>query len=355
MERSVRISIVLGLVSAFLLLLLFIVLFVYFRRRKAVGKESGELWRFRHSEESETEDLIAFPGGENLTIHDILDAPGEVVGKSSYGTLYKASLQRSGSVVLLRFLRPTCTGRMKEILPSIQMLGFVRHPNLVPMQAFYSGARGEKLLVYPFFERGTLSRFLGDGSSESHRWPIIYCISLGIANGLDHLHTGLQKPIIHGNLKSKNILLNSNYQPYLSDFGLRLLLNPTTGQEILEASALEGYKAPELIKMKDASKESDIYSLGVILLEILTGKESVHAYSSSPLDQLPNLMRNAILHHRVTDMFNPQLLSRSDGGKSITGEGLLMYFQLAMSCCSPSPALRPDTKQIIRKLEEIGQ
>ncbi|KAL6011569.1 hypothetical protein ACLOJK_002017 [Asimina triloba] len=382
-QRSETISVAIGVVSAILLLLLFIILFAYFLWRKAVGEQSAELGVFGHFEITEAEDLISFPGGQNLTIHDILDAPGEVLGKSTYGTVYKASLQRSGSVALLRFLRPTCTRRVKEIFPAIRILGFVRHPNLVPLQAFYSGTRGEKLLLSPFFGNGNVSLLnlsdsgqektaplvssnpkicwtsvaladVGYGTSKSHRWPMIYRISLGIAKGLDHLHTGMQKPVIHGNLKSKNVLLDSNYNPYISDSGLHLLLNPTAAQEMLEALADQGYRAPELIKMKEATKECDVYSLGVILLELLTGKKAVCGNSSSPLDHLPNTMRNAVLHHGVIEMFNPQLISQIKDGNLITEADLLAYFQLAMSCCSPSPALRPDTRQIVEKLEEIG-
>ncbi|XP_077244994.1 protein kinase superfamily protein [Tasmannia lanceolata] len=356
MEKNNRVKVVLGLISSFLLVVMFFV--VYFCRRKSRIEKSEENMSFQYQEELEVEDLVIFPGGEDLTILDVLDAPGEVVGKSSYGTLYKASLQRSNSVVLLRFLRPACTGRMKEVFPAIQMLGFLRHPNLVPLQAFYSGPRGEKLLVHPFFTRGTLAQFLRGRNDESQRWSVIYRISLSIAKGLDHLHTGLQKPIIHGNLKSKNVLLDSNYQVYLSDFGVHLLLNPTAGQEMLQASADQGYKAPELIKMKDASKESDIYSLGIILLEILTGKEPIYGTSSSSMDfHLPHSLRNAVLDRKFSEIFNSKILSQSNAQIQdfITEEGLLMYFQLAMGCCSPSPSLRPDIKQVVRKLEEIGQ
>ena len=94
-------------------------------------------------------------------------------------------------------------------------------------------------------------------------------MSIGIVKGLDHLHTASQKPIIHGNLKTNNIMLDADFQPRISDFGLYLLLNPAAAQEMLETSAMQGYKAPELIKMRDATMESDIYSLGVIMLEII--------------------------------------------------------------------------------------
>ncbi|OVA13462.1 Protein kinase domain [Macleaya cordata] len=365
MEIKPRLQIILGIVSGISLIILFCLIYL-FCRKKSAKDESGELGNSEYDdeeeeiveeEELETEELISFPGGENLTIHDILDAPGEVVGKSSYGTLYKANLERENSMKLLRFLRPACTGRMKENSSVVQFLGYIRHPNLVPLQAFYSGQRGEKLLVHPFFIHGNLAQFLRDGNGESHKWAVIYRISLGIVKGLVHLHTGLHKPVIHGNLKSKNIFLDGNYQPYVSDFGLHLLLNLKTSQEMLEASADQGYKAPELIKMKDASKESDIYSLGVILLEIISGKEPINDDPSPNQDPyLPNSMRNAIIDHRISDIFHPNLfLSQTYHPNATTEECLLMFFRLAMACCSPSPALRPDIRQVLSKLEEIGQ
>lgn len=106
------------------------------------------------------EDLVIFQGGENLTICDILDAPGEVIGKSNYGTLYKALLQRSNSVRLLRFLRPVCNTGDEELVDGIGMLGEIRHPNLVPLVGFYTGPRGEKLLVHPFYAHGNLTQFI---------------------------------------------------------------------------------------------------------------------------------------------------------------------------------------------------
>nr|CAD1844913.1 unnamed protein product [Ananas comosus var. bracteatus] len=261
MERHRRIEIVLGAISPFLLLTLVYLLFYCCFRSGFARRRSRR--RARRSAAAAARRRAR--------------APGEVVGKSSYGTLYRAGLQgtATGSVVLLRFVRPACVGRTGEIMPTVRMLGSVRHPNLVPLRALYAGPRGEKLFVHPFYAAGDLARFFRDGVAESQRWEIIRKLSLGIARGLDHLHTGLPKPIIHGNLKTNNILLDSDLQPRLSDFGLHLILNPTSGQEMLEASAARCYKAPELIKMKDATKESDIYSLGVVLLEMLTQKDPV--------------------------------------------------------------------------------
>ncbi|KAJ0959712.1 hypothetical protein J5N97_000624 [Dioscorea zingiberensis] len=242
----------------------------------------------------EPEELLRdSPAGSTLTAHDILDAPGEVVGKSGVQRrCTEPRVQRGGAaLLLLRFVRPACAGRTKEILPAVSVLGTVRHPNLVPLRAMYVGPRGEKLFVHPFYLAGNLSQFLHDGNAEAHRWEIIYKISLGIAKGLDYLHTGLQKPLIHGNLKSNNILLEADFRARISDYGLHLLLNPTAGQEMLEAAAAQGYKAPELIKMKEATKESDIYSMGVIFLEMIT-------FGRTSEQQLPALQGSAF-----TDIF----------------------------------------------------
>ncbi|XP_035546192.1 probable leucine-rich repeat receptor-like protein kinase IMK3 [Juglans regia] len=100
----------------------------------------------------------------------------------------------------------------------------------------------------------------------------------------ENLHIGFQKHTIHGNLKSKNILLDRNYHPYISDFSPHLLLYATASQEMLEAA--ESYKALELIKVKDASKETDIYSLGVILLELISGIEPINENPTPEIKKL---------------------------------------------------------------------
>ncbi|XP_038686530.1 putative kinase-like protein TMKL1 [Tripterygium wilfordii] len=354
-------KLVLGLTSTvfFIVLVLILVFFWHKRRAKHGQNDMESIGEKQRDEETQGEDLLTFQGVQDLTIADILDAPGEVIGKSNYGTLYKALLQRSNSVRLLRFLRPASTARVKEFGDVIQFLGCIRHPNLVPLLGFYAGPRGEKLLVNPFCRPGNLAQFIRDGNADSHKWINIYNISIGIAKGLDHLHTGLQKPIIHGNLKTKNIFLDRNHQPYISDFGFHLLLNPTAGQEMFEASAAQGYKAPELIKMKDACEETDIYSLGVILLEILSGKEPINENPTTPDEDfdLPTSLRNAVLDHRITDLYHPDILQSNvgDAESPATEEQILKFFQLAMACCSPAPSLRPNIKQVLVKLEEIGK
>lgn len=356
MDHKRKLILILTLISLpIFLILCFLIYFCRNRAHKPDPIESG--LEVKDGETSESEDLIRFEGGEDLTVYDILEAPGEVIGKSSYGTLYRACLVRNNSVLLLRFLRPACALKLKEIVPLIQTLGSIRNPNLVPLRAFYAGPRGEKLLVHPFYLRGTLADFIRDENNGFRKWASIYNVSLGIAKGLYHLHNGLWKPIIHGNLKLENILLDRNYQPQVSDFGTHLLLTPTAGQEILEASSIQGYKAPELIKIKDASEETDIYSFGVILLEIITGKEPF-SHNPTPGEDfyLPNFVSNLILEHRVMELCHPDIIcGQSNDQIRASEERILKFFELALSCCSPSPLLRPQIKEVVKKLEEIGK
>nr|XP_043616833.1 probable leucine-rich repeat receptor-like protein kinase IMK3 [Erigeron canadensis] len=343
---------------------IFIILaLLYFFRRKRSGKD--ESWDNEASIDTKGKgvqtmdnvgELIRFNGGENLTSLDILDAPGEVIGKSSYGTLYKANLVMNDSVVCLRFLRPTCTKKVQELSHLVQLLGSVRHPNLVPLLGFYSGPRGEKLVVHPFYERGNLAQFINDGRGECHKWTVISTIATGIGRGLHYLHTELHSPIIHGNLKSKNILLDQNQHPVLSDFGLQTLLKPFAAQEMLESAAIEGYRAPELINMEDISESTDIYNFGLILLELITGKGPVNKKPNPDRDSyIQSSLRNAILNNQISDLYHPEILmDENNGNGNLTNEErVLRFFQLAMDCCSPSPSLRPNIKQICKKLEEM--
>lgn len=149
---------VLGIVSATLLVIVAIYGLCYLKRSSKHEIKDIESLEEKHEEVKE--DLIIFEGGEDLTICDILDAPGEVIGKSNYGTLYKALLQRSSKVRLLRFLRPVCTTTGEELDEMIVFLGRLKHPNLVPLLGFYTGPRGEKLLVHPFYRHGNLTQFI---------------------------------------------------------------------------------------------------------------------------------------------------------------------------------------------------
>lgn len=159
MEHKYNIILIATLTPLSLLTIIFLLIFCLRRRKSENGNRDVES-NSERNKGGDTEDLVKFEGGEDLSVVEILDAPGEVIGKSSYGTLYKANLVNLNCVTLLRFLRPTCTLGIEEVMPAVELLGSVRHPNLVPLNAFYAGPRGEKLMVLPFYSGGNLAQFI---------------------------------------------------------------------------------------------------------------------------------------------------------------------------------------------------
>lgn len=125
---------------------------------------------------------------------------------------------------------------------------------------------------------------------------------------------------------------------------------------MLEASAAQGYKAPELVKMRDATRESDAYSLGVVLLEMLAHKEPAGHDDRAPSSRdifLPASFKNLVLERKISDAISSDLVRQSR--KSGNERKLNAFFELATACCSPSPSLRPNTKAILRRLEAIAK
>ncbi|CAA0830723.1 Protein kinase superfamily protein [Striga hermonthica] len=352
-HKNHKLVFAIGLSSlSFLTILLFTIFSCRKRKQKELEWNDLESNTKRDSS-ANSKDFIKFEGCAGLSLHEILDAPGEVIGKSSYGTLYRASLLDSNSLAVLRFLRPSCALGTKEVLPIVNMFGCMKHPNLVPLNAFYAGPRGEKLMVHPFYECGNLSQFIRVGNGKAREWPVIHKISIGITLAIQHLHSSLGKPLPHGNLKSNNVLLDRHYRPYVSDFGLHLLLSPTAAQQMLEASASQGYTAPELLKMRDVCMETDMYALGVIFLELLIGKLAADENSGQARDFE---LRSVILKRRITDWYRwDMLVGLSGDERAVVEDQVLKYFQLAIACCSPSRLVRPDIGRVLEKLQELGR
>uniref|UniRef100_A0A0D6R672 Protein kinase domain-containing protein n=1 Tax=Araucaria cunninghamii TaxID=56994 RepID=A0A0D6R672_ARACU len=313
-------------------------------------KIKGEILNEFEEEESGEGRLVLFEGGEHLTVDDVLNATGQVLSKTSYATLYKAKLTQGGTIVL-RLLREGTCKELQSFLPAINDLGRLRHENLVPLRAFYEGQRGEKLLAYDYIPKGSLADALHGAGRQHLNWARRHKIALGAARGLAHLHTGLETPIIHGNLKSKNVLVDDYHVAHLTDYGLDRLMSPSAAAEMMAAASLEGYKAPELQKMKKANTKTDIYNFGILLLEILMGKRpGRNSSGSDEIVDLPSIVKAAVLEERTTQVFDAEILR---GMRTPADDGLLQALRLAMGCCAPSPSVRPDIKEVIRQLEEI--
>ncbi|ERM98034.1 putative kinase-like protein TMKL1 [Amborella trichopoda] len=340
-------GIVIGLMAGMVVLASVLIGLVQGRKRKSRDEETEEIGEDEQSGEGR---LIVFQGGEHLTLDEVLNATGQVMEKSSYGTVYKAKLAE-GATIALRLLREGTCREGDECLSVIRELGRSRHENLVPLRAFYQGERGEKLLIYDYLPHRTLSELLHENRAGRPQmsWARRHKIALGIARGLAHLHSGGESPIIHGNLKSKNTLVDESFVAHLTDFGIVKAMVPQVADEMLAATKLQGYKAPELQKMKKCSVMTDVYSFGIILLEILLGKKPGKDARTGEQVDLPSIVKVAVLEESTMEVFDAEVLR---GVRSAMEEGLVQALKLAMGCCAPAPSVRPDMAQVVRQLEE---
>ncbi|XP_047982776.1 probably inactive leucine-rich repeat receptor-like protein kinase IMK2 [Salvia hispanica] len=290
--------------------------------------------------------LVHFDGPFVFTANDLLCATAEIMGKSSYGTAYKATLEDENQVAVKR-LREKITKPQKEFEVEASNLGKIRHPNILALRAYYLGPKGEKLLVYDYMPNGSLASFLhARGPETTVPWPTRMNIAIGITRGLCYLHSEVNH--VHGNLTATNVLLDENRDPKIADVGMSRLMTSAATANVVGTAGSMGYRAPELSKLKNASEKTDVFSLGVIVLELLTGKSPSEAKDG--LD-LPQWVASIVKEEWTNEVFDVELMR--DASSSSAGDELLNTLKLALHCVDPSPAARPEAVEVLQKLEEI--
>ncbi|KAL9226728.1 hypothetical protein vseg_002506 [Gypsophila vaccaria] len=288
--------------------------------------------------------LVHFDGPFVFTADDLLCATAEIMGKSTYGTVYKATLE-DGNQVAVKRLREKITKGYKEFEAEVNVLGRIRHPNLLALRAYYIGPKGEKLLVFDYMPLGSLVTFLHARGPDSRiDWPTRMRIIQGMTRGLFHLHN--TETIIHGNLTSSNVLIDDDHNARIADYGLSRLMTAAAAANVIATAGALGYRAPELSKLKKANTKTDVYSLGVILLELLTGKSPGEAMNGV---DLPQWVASIVKEEWTNEVFDLELMREA----STIGDELLNTLKLALHCVDPSPSARPEVQQVLQQLEEI--
>ncbi|KAM0895225.1 hypothetical protein ACQ4PT_023987 [Festuca glaucescens] len=290
--------------------------------------------------------LVHFDGPLAFTADDLLCATAEIMGKSTYGTVYKATLE-DGSLVAVKRLREKITKGHKEFEAEAAALGKVRHANLLSLRAYYLGPKGEKLLVFDYMPKGSLSAFLHARAPNTPvDWATRMVIAKGTARGLTYLHHDMS--IVHGNLTASNVLLDDDSSPKIADIGLSRLMTAAANSSVLAAAGALGYRAPELSKLKKASAKTDVYSLGVIILELLTGKSP--ADTTNGMD-LPQWVGSIVKEEWTSEVFDLELMR--DAATGPEGDELMDTLKLALQCVEASPSARPEAREVLRQLEAI--
>ncbi|XP_031113100.1 probably inactive leucine-rich repeat receptor-like protein kinase At5g48380 [Ipomoea triloba] len=277
-----------------------------------------------------------------------------IIGSGRTGTFYKAVLA-DGTSLMVKRLQNTQHSE-KEFESEMATLGAVRHRNMVPLLG-YCMAKQERLLVYKYMSNGTLNNklhFLNEGE-EPLDWTLRLKIGIGAAKGFAWLHHSCNPRILHRNISSKCILLDADFEPKISDFGLARLMNPvdTHLSTFVNGEFGDlGYVAPEYARTLVATPKGDVYSFGVVLLELVTGERPTYA------SKAPESFKGSLVEW-ITILSGESKLQDSID-KSLIGKGydaeVLQVLKVACRCVLPAvPKERPSMYEVYQLLRAIGE
>ncbi|CAL5443522.1 unnamed protein product [Camellia sinensis] len=283
---------------------------------------------------------------------DLLKASAEVLGSGYFGSSYKAALVTGNTVVVKRFRQMNNVGR-EEFQEHMRRLGRLRHPNLLPILAFYY-RKEEKLLVSSYVDNVSLAVHL-HGNSRSHPslgWPARLKIIKGVAKGLLYLYNELPSLIVpHGHLKSSNVLLNESFEPLLTDYGLVPVVNQEHAQDIMVA-----HKSPEYKQNGRITKKTDLWSFGILILEILTGKFPANYLQQGKGSDTNTDTDLVTWVHSVAHEDNKCTSEVFDKDMGVTknSEGeMLKLLKIGLACAQTDVEKRCDLKEAVEKIEDL--
>ncbi|PIN03723.1 Serine/threonine protein kinase [Handroanthus impetiginosus] len=224
------------------------------------------------------EDLERGAGPRRFSYNDLALATNNFsderkLGQGGFGGVYKGYLRDLDILVAVKKFSTGSKQGKKEYITEVKIISMLRHRNLVQLIGWCHD-QGEFLLVYEFMPNGSLDYHLF-GRRTQLAWTLRYKIAQGLASALLYLHEEWEQCVVHRDIKSSNVMLDSGFNAKLGDFGLARLMDHELGPRTTHLAGTFGYLAPEYISTRRASRESDVYSFGVVALEIATGRKSV--------------------------------------------------------------------------------
>ncbi|OAY58829.1 G-type lectin S-receptor-like serine/threonine-protein kinase RLK1 [Manihot esculenta] len=271
----------------------------------------------------------------------------EVVGRGAFGVVYKGIVEMGTKVpVAIKKLDKIVEEGEKEFKTEVKVIGQTHHKNLVQLVGFCDEGQ-HRLLVYEFMINGTLANFLF--TKAKLNWNQRTHIACGIARGLVYLHEECSTQIIHCDIKPQNILLDDYYNAKISDFGLAKLLLLEQSQTFTAIRGTKGYVAPEWFRNMAVTVKADVYSFGVLLLEIICGRKCVDTEVSVERELLMDWAYDCYQEGTITDLVEDDEEAMTDMKK------LERFVMVAIWCIQEDPALRPTMKMAVLMLEGIVQ
>ncbi|KAJ4981653.1 hypothetical protein NE237_032490 [Protea cynaroides] len=269
------------------------------------------------------------------------------IGEGGFGIVYKGLLL-DGTVVAVKQLSSKSKQGNREFVNEIGMISALQHPHLVKLYGCCNEGN-QLLLVYEYMENNCLARALF-GAEECQLkldWPTRYKICIGIAKGLAHLHEESRLKIIHRDIKATNVLLDKEFNPKISDFGLAKLFEGENTHISTRIAGTFGYMAPEYVMRGYLTDKADVYSFGIVALEIVSGMSNTNFRPMPKEDRVYLLDWALILKEKgsLLEIVDPKL------GTVLNKEEVIRLINVALLCTNASPSLRPMMSAVVSMLE----
>ncbi|XP_022999731.1 probable serine/threonine-protein kinase PIX13 [Cucurbita maxima] len=283
--------------------------------------------------------------------------PDTLLGEGGFGRVFKGWVDRNtyapskvgvGIPVAVKKSNPDSSQGLREWKAEVEFLGKFTHPNVVKLIG-YCWEDKHFLLIYEYMERGSLENHIFRKGVEPPSWETRIKIAVGAARGLKFLHTS-EKSVIYRDLKAANILLDWDFNPKLSDFGLAKL-GPSNGYSHVSTDPVGtcGYTAPEYIASGHLYIKSDVFGFGVVLLELLTGMRAVDPNRPSKSHNLVKWAKPSLSNKKkMTKLMDPRL------GDDYSPGGAWGTSELILKCLKMDPRDRPSMEEVLVTLEEIS-
>ncbi|KAL3525748.1 hypothetical protein ACH5RR_014120 [Cinchona calisaya] len=345
--RVARVGILIGgIIAGASLMVILALLYYYFKKRSKLLRNRMSAKRLL-SEAAGSSD-IPFYTYKDIERATLGFSDKQRLGTGAYGTVYAGKLHNDEWVAIKR-IKQRDNETNEQVMNEIKLLTSVSHPNLVRLLGCCI-EDGEQILVYEFMPNGTLSQHLQRERGSGLPWTIRLTIATETARAIAHLHSAINPPIYHRDIKSSNILLDYSYKSKIADFGLSRFGMMDDSHISTAPQGTPGYLDPQYHQNFHLSDKSDVYSFGVVLVEIITALKVVDFSRPHSEINLAALAIEKIGKGRLDDIIDPFLEPHRDAW---TLSSIHKVAELAFTCLSFHRDMRPSMMEVADELEQI--
>ncbi|CAL2262900.1 unnamed protein product [Prunus armeniaca] len=317
------------------------------------GYVSVSKWKNMRRQKSFKAEVIAGP--REFGYKELKSATGgfhssRIIGHGAFGTVYKAFFVSSGTISAVKRSKHSHEGKT-EFLSELSIIAGLRHKNLVQLQG-WCVEKGELLLVYDFMPNGSLEKVLYQESGQGTLldWYHRLNVAVGLASVLTYLHQECEQQVIHRDIKTGNVLLDGNFNARLGDFGLAKLMDHDKSPVSTLTAGTMGYLAPEYLQYGKATEKTDVFSYGVVILEVACGRR--------PIEREPGSLKMVNLVDWVWGLHSEgRIIEAAD--KRLNGEfeveEMRKLLLVGLSCANPDSAERPTMRRVLQILSNEAE